>query len=161
MQLAAEYYRMRGDVGLLQVETLRFLQKAVDDAYAGALAAAAAGRLKPRLSLQEAIGNFIDPIVRMKLRRLFNDYNIPYGPLSDVTINNRDYQGPKVYRIPDARIRDVSYDWTLTAKTIRTPQINDYFRTQSRVRGVIIIRPSQLSGDSTYLIPRTAPGSRS
>ena len=154
IQLAMAYYQTRGDIGPLQVETLRFLQKAVDDAYADSLGQLAAGRLQPRLSPQEAIGNWIDPVVRRKLRRLFNEYNIPYGPRSDITINNRDYQGQKDYRIPDARIRDVSFDWTLTAKTITTPQIRDYFRTDSQVRAVIVIRPSQLGRDSTYLIPR-------
>jgi hypothetical protein len=47
MQRAAAYYRMRGDVGPLQVETLRFLRDAVDAAYEEAVSAADAGRLQP------------------------------------------------------------------------------------------------------------------
>ena len=40
IQRAAAYYRMRGDVGPLQVETLRFLQDAVDAAYQEAVSEA-------------------------------------------------------------------------------------------------------------------------
>ena len=69
MVRAAAYYRMRGEVGFLQVETLRFLQDAVDAAYAEAVAAADAGRLRPRLSREEAIGNWIDLRVRADLRQ--------------------------------------------------------------------------------------------
>ena len=47
MQRAAAYYRILGDVGPLQVETLRFLQDAVDDAYEEAVSEADAGRLQP------------------------------------------------------------------------------------------------------------------
>ena len=56
MERAVAYYRMRGDVGPLQVETLRFLQDAVDAAYPEAVADADAGRLQPRLSREQAIG---------------------------------------------------------------------------------------------------------
>jgi len=157
MQRAAAYYRMRGDVGRLQVETLRFLQNAVDAAYEEAVSAADAGRLQPRLSREEAIGNRVDFEVRGELRDLFASFGIPYGPGADVTINNRDYEtseDDESYRIPDARLRDVSIDWTLVPKTISTPQIRGFFRADSQPRAVVIIRPSQLGPDSTYLIPR-------
>ena len=112
MERAAAYYRVRGDVGSLQVETLRFLQDAVDAAYAEAVAAADAGRLQPRLSREEAIGNRIDFRVRADLKDMFDAYGIPYGPGADVTINNRDYEtseNNRSYRIPDARIGDVVF----------------------------------------------------
>jgi|HubBroStandDraft_6_1064221.scaffolds.fasta_scaffold1055240_2 hypothetical protein len=51
-----------------------------------------AGRLRPRLSRQEAIGNWMDPRVRRALRQMFDDYQISYGPRADVIINNRDYE---------------------------------------------------------------------
>jgi hypothetical protein len=159
MARAAAYYRMRGDVGPLQVETLRFLRTAVDAAYQDAVSAADAGRLQPRLSREEAIGNRVDFVVRRDLRQLFDDYNIPYGPRSDLTINNRDYEtseNDSLYRIPDARLRDVSFDWTLSEKTISDPQIRGFFRADSQPRAVIIIRPSQLGGYTTYLILRPA-----
>jgi hypothetical protein len=110
MARAAAYYRVRGEVGFLQVETLRFLQNAVDTAYGEAVAAADAGRLQPRLSLEEAIGNELDPAVRRELKRTFDEYDIPYGPGKDVIINNRDYattESGRSYRFPDTRIGDV------------------------------------------------------
>ncbi|MGD1015612.1 MAG: hypothetical protein ABR863_04130 [Roseiarcus sp.] len=157
MERAAAYYRMRGDVRFLQVETLRFLQNAVDAAYPEAVAAADAGRLQPRLSREEAIGNQVDFRVRKALRQLFDEYRIPYGPRANLTINNRDYETTEsdiLYRVPDARLGDVDFEWTLSQKTISSPQIRGFFRADSRPRAVIIIRPSQLDGASTFLIPR-------
>lgn len=157
MQRAAAYYRMRGDVAPLQVETLRFLQNAVDAAYEEAVSEADAGRLQPRLSRAEAIGNWVDFTVRQELKNMFASYGIPYGPGADVTINNRDYEtsdDDESYRIPDARFRDVSIDWTLVPKTISTPQIRGLFRADSQPRAVVIVRPSELGSGSTYLIPR-------
>jgi hypothetical protein len=157
MERAAAYYRMRGDVRFLQVETLRFLQNAVDAAYPEAVAAADAGRLQPRLSREEAIGNRVDFIVRADLRQLFDEYGIPYGPRANLTINNRDYEtseSDNLYRIPDARLGDVDFEWTLSQKTISSPQIRGFFRADSQPRAVIVIRPSQRGGDSTYLLRR-------
>jgi hypothetical protein len=157
MVRATAYYRMRGEVGFLQVETLRFLQDAVDAAYPEAIAAADAGRLQPRLSREEAIGNQVDSRVRKALRQLFDEYGVPYGPRANLTINNRDYETSEsdlLYRIPDARLGDVDFEWTLSQKTINSPQIRGFFRADSHPRAVIIIRPSQLGGASTYLIPR-------
>jgi hypothetical protein len=157
MERAAVYYRMRGDVGPLQVETLRFLQDAVDAAYEEAVSEADASRLQPRLSRAEAIGNWVDFTVRKDLKKLFDSFGIPYGPGADVTINNRDYESSENgqnYRIPDARIGDASFDWTLSPKTISAPQIRGFFRADSLPRAVVIIRPSELGG--AYLIPRPA-----
>jgi hypothetical protein len=148
---------LRGEVGPLQVETLRFLQDAVDAAYDEAVSAADAGRLTPRMSRQEAIGNSLDPKVRQDLEEMFATYGIPYGPRGDVTVNNRDCEtreSGQIYRVPDARIRDVSFDRTLYPKTISTPQVRGFFRADSRPRGVIVVRASQLGRDSTYFIPR-------
>jgi hypothetical protein len=92
MERVAAYYRVLGDIGPLQVETLRFLQDAVDTAYADAVNAADAGRLQPRLSREEAIGNQVDFVVRKAVRQLFNEYGVPFGPGEEVTINNRDYE---------------------------------------------------------------------
>jgi hypothetical protein len=157
MARAIAYYRMRGDVGPLQVETLRFLQDAVDAAYEEAVSAADAGRLQPRLSRAQAIGTRMDSIVRDKLSDMFFSYDISYGPGEDVIINNRDYEtlgSRRNYRLPDVRIGDVSFDWTLFPKTISTAQVRGFFRADSQPRAVVIIRPSQLGPDSTYLIPR-------
>jgi hypothetical protein len=64
MQLAAAHYNVRGDIRPLQLETLRFLQERVDKAYAQGVKEFAAGKLPVSLSRAEAIGNYIDPLVR-------------------------------------------------------------------------------------------------
>jgi hypothetical protein len=159
MQRAAAFYKMRGDVGPLQVETLRFLQDAIDRAYAEGVEKYDAGRLQPRLSRQEAIGNYVDVEVREELQALFNRHNISYGPRQNITINSRDYDSassPRTFRIPDARVGDISFDWTLTLKTIASGQIRGFFFADAKPVGVIIVRPSQLKGDSIYFIPRPA-----
>ncbi len=159
MQLAASLYRHNGDDSLLQVETLRFLQRAVDDAYAEGVKEYNAGRLQPRLSRAEAIGNYIDTSVRSKLSMIFNMLKIPYGYGRNITVNNRDYDTslPKnTYRIPDARVGSISFDWTLTFKTISSPQIRGFFSADTRPTAVVIVRPSHFGPNSTYIIPRPA-----
>ena len=88
---------------------------------------------------------------------MFDTYSIDYGLGKDATINNRDYETTDEdsrYRIPDARLDDVAFDWTLSPKTISSAQIRGFFRADSHPRAVIIIRPSQLGPGGTYLIPR-------
>jgi hypothetical protein len=95
--------------------------------------------------------------VRLGLRELFNGYRIQYGRGADITINNRDDDtsgDDSNFTVPDARIGKVSFDWTLTLKTIATPQIRGFFRADSQPWAVVIVRPSQLGENSTYLIPR-------
>jgi hypothetical protein len=101
----------------------------------------------------------MDETVREKLSNMFFSYGIPYGPRAgaDVITNNLDYEtseSRRSYRLPDVRIRDVSFDWTLWLKTISASQIRGFFRADSQPRAVIIISPSQLGRDTTYLIPR-------
>jgi len=52
IQRAAVVARVNGDYGPLQVETLRFVQQRVDNAYDDGVALLKAGRLIPRLSNQ-------------------------------------------------------------------------------------------------------------
>jgi hypothetical protein len=91
MERAAAFYTVRGEVGPLQVETLRFLQDAVDSAYANGVNEYNAGRLQPRLSREEAIGSYVDAMVRRDLREQFNNYQLNYGSSAGIRINNRDY----------------------------------------------------------------------
>jgi hypothetical protein len=159
MQRAVTLYKLRGDVAPLQVENLRYLQKEVDEAYAEAVKEFKAGTLETYLSEEEAIGNFMGPWVRSRLKREFDTYGLTYGPRADITINNRNYDtsGPKTtYTIPDARIRDVSFDWTLTYKTISNGQIRGFFGANASPCAVVIVRPIQLGQNSSYLIPRPA-----
>jgi len=104
MRRAAAYYQIRGDVGFLQVEALRFLQNTVDATYEEAVSEADAGRLQPRLSREEAIGNWMDARVRQELKNTFASYGIPYGPGEDVTINNRDYEVRRTAKVIDSRM---------------------------------------------------------
>lgn len=157
MKLATEYYLKNGDVGPLQGETLMFLRNAVDNAYQQAVADADASRLQPRLSREEAIGNQMDSQVRKSLRDLFSTNGVPFGARQDITINNRNYETTPdgtQYRIPDARLDDTVFDWTLESKTLTNAQIRGFFRADSSPEFVIIIRPTELGGDAIYLIRR-------
>jgi hypothetical protein len=101
----------------------------------------------------------MDFTFRRDLRRMFSAYGIPFGPGEDITVNSRDYETSEndtSYRIPDAGLRDITFEWTLSPKTISSPQIRGFFRADSQPRAVIVIRPSKLGPDSTYLIPRPA-----
>lgn len=154
---AAAFYRIRGDPRPLQVETLRFLQRKVDEAYAHGLKLLKAGRLSVRLSEQEALGNFIDRTVRQDLRRMYNQYGIVSHPARPVRVVGREYQSggaDRTYRVPDSRVADVAYDATLTLKTLATPQVRGFFASDFQPRLVVIVRPSQLGPNSTYAIPR-------
>ena len=159
MQRALPLYRLRGDIGPLQVEILRFIQSAVNNAYEEGDNLFKTGRLLPRLSREEAIGNYIDRQVRIRLRFLFNNYSAQYEKSGIITINNRDYDtsGPiPAYRAPDAKVGNAIFDWTLTAKTASTAQIRGFFNADSQPAIVVIVRPSQLGPNSTYAISRPA-----
>lgn len=156
MTRASAYYRLRGDAGRLQVETLRFLQKSVDGAYTKAIEEYDAGRYNPRLPRDVAVGQHMDGNVRRGLKELFSMYKIPYGPGTEIIVNNRDHNSrpPVSYRVPDLRIRDVTYDWSLTRKTAGSRQIRGFFAADARPRATVIIRPSQRG--ATYLLPRSS-----
>jgi hypothetical protein len=162
MQRALAFYRVRKDPGWLQVETVRFLSKAVDEGYAEANQIYSAGKLKPVPSLPVALGNEMDKYVRSRLKREFNTYGIVYGKNGYIMINNRDYDTsstPKSYRQPDARIGDLSIDWTLESKTISSKQVLGFFAADSKPKGVVILRPSALGRDSSYIILRPSQAS--
>jgi hypothetical protein len=158
MDRASAYYRVRGDARPLQIETLKFLRKTVDKAFADAVQADHAGILIHRLSRQEAIGNFVDKAVRDQLKDLYNKSAVPYGAGQNIRINNRDYDSSssqKNYVIPDARIADTAFDWTIRMKKSSDSQIRGFFAADARPKGVVIIRPSQIdSNGGAYYIPR-------
>jgi len=134
---------------------------AVDEAYEDAVRRSSSGNLPVRLSQQEAIGNLIDVRVRDDLRRFFRSNGIQFGPGQNVTVNNRDPSSPsQTYRIPDARLGRVSFDWSLALKTISAPQIRGFFQADSEPEAVVIVRPSQLGRNATYLIPRPSRSTR-
>ena len=155
-QRAAIIARTRGDFGPMQVDT-RFMQRSADAAYDEGQTLLKAGRLTPRLSDQEALGNFVDQRTRTDLRKLYNSLGIDSAGAGPVRVNRRenDASGTELtYRRPDARVKDVAFDVTLARKTLGTAQIRGFFNTDFRPRSVVIIRPSQLGADHTYAISR-------
>lgn len=162
LELAVAQYQVRGNIEPLQVETLRFIQRQVDDAYNLAVRLFNAGQIRSRLSRNEAIGNYIDSEVRRDLRSLYGALGVSIVRGEPVQVNRRARNTSDLtYTIPDARVGNVIFDATLTNKTSRTPQITRFFQSDFELVAVIIIRPSQLGGVYTYLImppPTAAPG---
>lgn len=158
---AATYLRGRGDPKPLQVETLRYIQRAADTAYEQGRTLQAAGLLRKRLSDQEALGNFIDRQVRQVLRDHYNRFGVDSAGQGPVRVNRREINSSETdltSRRPDARVDQVAFDVTLTAKTMKTAQVRGFFQTDWRPSHVVIIRPSQLGQNYTYAIPRPEKG---
>jgi hypothetical protein len=156
-QNAAVIARVKGDYGPLQVETLRFVQQRADGAYSDGLALLKAGRLTPRLSDREAVGNYVDREVRRDLRARYSQLGIDSDGQGPVRVNRRENDTSSTdlnYRRPDARVKGVAFDVTLTRKTLSTPQIRGFFNSDFRPSRVVIIRPRQLGTDHTYVISR-------
>jgi hypothetical protein len=154
---AAAFYRVRGDPRPLQVETFRFLQRRVDAAYAAGIKALREGRLKGRLSEQEALGNFIDITVRRELRELYNFPQIISNPRHPVRVVGREYQTgetDRTYTIPDSRVGNVAFDATLARKTPGMKQIRGFFASDFKPDMVIIVRPTQAGGSYAITRPR-------
>jgi hypothetical protein len=152
---AAALYRVRGDPGLLQVETLRFLQDRTDVAYNDALAKAQAGTLPPAMTPRIAIGNYVDNIVKENLREQLNMSQISAGRGQTVRVNGREYDtsgDDLTYTIPDARVDDIAFDVTLWRKTPGSRQIRGFFRSDFKPRAILIIRPRQVDPRGSYLI---------
>ncbi len=154
---AATYYRFRGDLRPLQVETLRFVQARTDFRYDEALRLLKAGRLPIRLSQQEALGNYIDRRVREDLRRRLNVAGIDWTGRGPVRVNKRENDSSpseQVFRRPDFRIDRVAYDVTLANKTLRDRQVRGFFSTDFQPIATVMIRPSRLGENHTYAISR-------
>lgn len=155
LQRAAAVARGKGNYGPLQVETLRFIQQRADSAYDDAVALIKAGRLTPPLSNREAVGNHIDREVRRDLRARFNQLGIESSGKGPVRVNRRedDNSGTDLsYRRPDARVKQVAFDVTLTRKTLGTPQVRGFFNTDFQPSRVVIIRPRQAGAGHPYVI---------
>lgn len=69
--------------------------------------------------------------------------------------NTRAYDSSGSYRIPDARVGDIAFDISLTAKPPSSPQIKGFFNADFEPAGVVIVRPNQLENNSSYVIWRT------
>lgn len=116
-----------------------------------------AGRLNVRLSREEAIGNYVDNAVRTRLGLFFDGLRIPTGSGSAIRVNRRAYDSSDAdisYRIPDARVGDLAFEVSLTAKSPSNPQIRGFFNADFKPVGVVIVRPNQLGNNSSYVIWR-------
>ncbi len=74
-----------------------------------------------------------------------------------VRVNRREHDTTgdnATYVLPDARVTDVAFDWTLTRKTAGRQQVRGFFNSDFKPSSVVIIRPSQLGTDHTYVIAR-------
>jgi len=157
MDRAEAFYRIRGDAGPLQVETLRFLQRKVDEAYVEGIRALKGGGLKVTLSHQVALGNFIDRSARSELQTLYNISRIISHPQRPVRVVGREYQTggtDRTYTIPDARVGNVAFDMTLTRKTFGMKQVRGFFASDFQPEIVIIIRPTWSGGAYAISRPR-------
>jgi hypothetical protein len=156
--LAAAIYRVRGDIRPLQEVTLDFMQRATNATYDEAVELYKAGKLNIRLSPGEAIGNYVDDAVRIRLGLFFDGLEIPTDPESAIRVNRRAYNssGPGIsYRLPDVRVGNFAFDVSLRAKQRSDPQIRGFFNADFKPIGVVIVRPNQLSNTSSYIIWRT------
>lgn len=159
LRRAVEFYNRRRDLEPLKVEVSRIMQERANSAYDEAVKLYDEGRLTPRLSREEAIGNYVDAAVRSDLRSVFNVSRVDTSKGQPVRVVGREYDSSgtdRTYRIPDARVGNVAFDVTLTRKTLATPQVRGFFNADFRPDVVVIIRPSQLGGSHTYAI--TKPG---
>lgn len=154
---AMHYFRIKGDLRPLQIETIRFMQESADRAYDRALAMLNAKRLKIRLSDREALGNYVDRAVRVRLRKKLEAYQIKEPMNGPVRVNRRENNtviGESTSRRPDARVGNLALDVTLTEKSLKTSQVRGFFVTDFETDHVIIIRPSQIGKNYTYAIKR-------
>lgn len=157
MHRAAARYNKMGDAKPLQVEVLRQMQASTDRAYEEGQALFEAGRLKPRLSRNEAVGNYIDRSVRKDMQQLLRTYGIEQGIGKQVRVVGREYNTfgtDRTYRIPDARVGRMAYDTTIERKLPSKPQIRGFFSSDFRPDSVVIVRPRQLGPKSTYIIKK-------
>lgn len=151
----AKVYYEKGQLGPLQVETLRAIRTYANAGYELGLKELKAGKLKVRLSEREALGNFVDRYVRMRLRKMHDRLGIPLGAGQLVQVNRREnHLTEGSYSRPDARVGRVAFDVSLTEKTLATPQIRNFFRTEFQPTTVVIVRPSSEGPRSIYIITR-------
>ena len=87
---AAAFMRVKGELRPMQVETLRFVQASTDRAYERGLKLLKAGKLPIRLSEQEALGNYIDHEVRVKLRERYSWAKIDSAGAGPIRVNRRE-----------------------------------------------------------------------
>ena len=110
---ASALYRRNGELRPLQVETARAMQQSADRAYLDGVALYDAGRLNVRLSREEAIGNYVDRMVRKDMRDMYNIQGLNTSRGQPIRVVGREYDtssSDRTFRIPDSRVGNVAYD---------------------------------------------------
>lgn len=129
-------------------------QRITNESYEQALELESQHQLerKPGISLNVAIGNYIDGAVRSALRRELRNMGINEHPHSQIAAVNRRLTSPETsqYGIPDMRLgRNLYMDTTIAFKNPLTPQLRVW---HSIYEGhYMIIRPEALGG--SYAVP--------
>lgn len=129
-------------------------QRITNESYEQALELESQHQLerKPGISLNVAIGNYIDNAVRDALRNELRNMGINEHPHSQIAAVNRRLTSPETsqYGIPDMRLgRNLYMDTTIAFKNPLTPQLRVW---HSIYEGhYMIIRPEALGG--SYAVP--------
>lgn len=162
-QLRADYaailYRVRGETGPLQVETMRLLQRSADVHFREGLSRYDRGELEQNLPRDLAVGRHVDRASRRDLIAFYRHNGLSFGRHSQVRVNNRDHDtstSDVTFRIPDARVGNVAFDVTLSAKRATNPQIQGFFGADAQPVAVIIVQPTSRGG--AYALWRTDKG---
>lgn len=104
---AAARMQATGRVEDFQIETLRFLQRQVDRAYAESVAKFEKGELSG-LNPNQAIGTDMDGAVRQGMRDFFE--NLLVVENDDIAINRAAHIARRLFRRPDVRIGDIFFE---------------------------------------------------
>lgn len=154
---AAAAMRFQDDAAPMQVEMIRLMQKEADEAYNRGVKLLESGKLKLHISRELTLGNYVDGQVRTAIRRRFDRLKVDHAGSGPIRVNRRELEtsgDERTYRRPDARVADVALDVTLSQKSYKNPQIRGFFSADFRPRYVIIVRPSQLGKDSSYILTK-------
>lgn len=153
--MAATKYIYQGDIGALQIETLRVYQGFVDQGFDQALAEATAGTLfqPPGWSRAQALGTRMDTLARDNMLDWYREHRINPGADINVTVNSRLAALPEGnYTIPDIRVGGVVFDASIARKDINTFQVRQFY-TSAKVQSVFIVRPTRMGG--SYFLPKS------
>lgn len=88
---------------------------------------------------------------------MYRQLRISTGRNHRVRVNSREYNTSETeatYGQPDVRVDKIAFDVTLTRKLVSTPQVREFFNTDFKPDATVIVRPSQLGPNNTYVIPR-------
>lgn len=153
---AVAFFRQKGELGPMQVETLRLIQKRTDEAYQQGIKLLQSGELKITATRALTLGNYVDRQVRDSLREKYNSYGIDSSGSGPIRVNRRENNssGDDTYRRPDSRVGRIAFEISMQEKDLTYEQIIGFFKSDFRPDYVVVIRPSQIGSKSVYIITR-------